>query len=184
MKFRRPPKPPTEERLKRSAIAYLQRYSSSEDNLRQVLERKVMRAAVALSLAPDDYREMISEVVSFCVRNGLVDDRTYTETKIASLRRRGRSTSRIRATLSAKGVAANLIDEALDDDPRSEFTAAMRYAKRRRLGPWRTNTDPDNKTLEKETAAMCRSGFAYSLARRIVTAESVDTLARFLDEEE
>lgn len=142
-----------------------------------------MRAAVALSLAPDDYREMISEVVSFCVRNGLVDDRAYAETKIASLRRRGRSTSRIKATLSAKGVAANLIDEALDDDPRSEFTAAMRYAKRRRLGPWRTKLVVDHKLMEKETAALCRAGFSYSLARKIVSADNIEALEQCVGDE-
>ncbi|NRG18807.1 regulatory protein RecX [Rhizobiales bacterium] len=176
MKFRRPPKPPTEERLKRSAIAYLQRYSSSEDNLRQVLQRKVMRAAMALELNPDDFQDMIRDTVGFCVRNGLVDDRAYAETKIAGLRRRGRSTSRIKATLVAKGVSKDLIDETLDDDPKSEIAAAMRFAKRRRFGPWRTTLAVDHKLMEKETAALCRAGFSYALARKIVTAENVDAL--------
>lgn len=176
MKARRKPKPPTEERLKRSAIAYLQRYSSSEDNLRQVLARKVMRATMALDLNADDFQDMIRETVDFCVRNGLVDDRSYAETKITSLRRRGRSTSRIKATLSAKGVAGELIEEVLDEDPQTEFAAAIRYAKRRHLGPWRTKPHPDHKILEKEIAALCRAGFSFTFARRIVSEQSIEML--------
>ncbi|WP_208999914.1 regulatory protein RecX [Stappia sediminis] len=140
------------------------------------MARKVMRASLALDLNPDDFQFMIRDTVEFCVRNGLVDDRAYVETKITSLRRRGRSTRRIKATLSAKGVCSELIQEALDDDPQNELNAAIRYAQRRRLGPWRTNTQPDHRMQEKEIAALCRAGFSYSLAQRIVSAEDIETL--------
>ena len=42
---RKPPKPPTRERLEKSALHYLERFAASAEGLRRVLMRKVERAA-------------------------------------------------------------------------------------------------------------------------------------------
>ena len=169
------PKPPTEERLQRSAIHYLQRYASSKENLRRVLQRKVLRAARALDLEPHDFDAAIASVVTRCENMGLVDDAAYAETKVAGLRRRGRSTRRIKMMLSAKGVDAEIVDHALIQNPAGDHAAAIKFAKRRRMGPWRTGEN-EPKRREREMAALCRAGFSYALARRIAEASDVDSL--------
>ena len=59
-------RPPTEERLMKAALHYLDRYGSSRENLKRVLGRKVMRAARELELDPGDFDAMIEAVVARC----------------------------------------------------------------------------------------------------------------------
>ena len=165
-------KPPTQDRLTRSALHYLERYASSEANLRRVLERKVLKACAALELDPSDFSGLIETVVDTCVRNGLVNDRTYAETKTAGLRRRGGSTRKIEAQLAAKGVDRNTIETVLQDTDQSDDDAAWVFARRRRLGPYRTSGKRDEKR-DKDLAAMCRAGFSFEIARRVIDAETM-----------
>lgn len=173
---------PTEDRLTRSALHYLERYASSEANLRRVLERKVLKACTALELDPADYSGMIDTVVQTFMRNGLVNDRTYAETKIASLRRRGGSARKIEAQLAAKGVDRTMIETALQTDGKSDDDAARIFARRRRLGPYRTGGKRDERR-DKDLAAMCRAGFSFEIARRIIDAENVDVLENDSDDQ-
>lgn len=168
-------KPPTPERLTRSALHYLERYASSKSNLRRVLERKVNKACQALDLDPDDFTAMIDTVLETVSRNGLVDDRLYAETKTASLRRRGGSRRKIEAQLSAKGVDRDTIANVLDEDEHCDEDAARTFARRRRLGPFRPIGSRDDRR-ERDLAAMCRAGFSFDIAKRIIDAQPSDTL--------
>lgn len=163
-------KPPTPERLTRSALHYLERYASSRSNLRRVLERKVNKACQALELDPDDFGYMIDTVLETVTRNGLVDDAAYAETKTASLRRRGGSRRKIEAQLAAKGVDRDTIDAVLNKDDHSDEDAARTFARRRRLGPFRTTGSRDERR-ERDLAAMCRAGFSFEIAKRIIDAK-------------
>lgn len=158
---------PTEDRLTRSAIHYLDRYASSTENLRKVLSRKVQRAARAHDKSPEEFAGLIEAVVDKCRRAGLVDDRVYAETKLASLRRRGRSKRQIEAQLAARGVSRDVIAEVVSADETSDLDAAAAYARRRRLGPWRTRGDRET-FREKDMAALCRAGYAFDIARRVI----------------
>ena len=161
---------PTEERLMRSAIAYLDRYASPAENLRRVLSRKVMRAAHALEREPHEFSEMIDLVVDRCQRSGLVDDQAYAETKLSSLRRRGGSKRQIEAKLSAKGVDRAVIERVMADDTGDDLTAAKALARRRRIGPWRTRGNRAD-FRDKDMASLCRAGFSFDTARRIIDSE-------------
>ncbi|MEL7527590.1 MAG: RecX family transcriptional regulator [Pseudomonadota bacterium] len=169
----RKPRPPTIERLTRSAVHYLERYSSSQENLRKVLERRVLKACRHHGLDPADFAGMIDAVVQKCTGSGLVDDRTYAETKTASLRRRGGSRRKIEAQLAHKGVDRDTIQAALDSGNVSEDEAAAVYARRRRLGPFRNAADRQARR-ERDLAAMCRAGFSFDVALRVVDAADDD----------
>ena len=165
---------PSEERLKRSAVHYLERYASSSANLRRVLERKVLKACQSHERDPADFADMIDAVVEKCVGTGLVNDQAYAETKTASLRRRGGSKRKIEAQLAAKGVDRQTIEDVVQDDPEAELEAAFRFARRRRLGPYRSRTgtsrDPQLQR-DKDLAAMCRAGFSFDHARQVIDTE-------------
>lgn len=154
----------------RSAIAYLDRYASSSDNLRRVLSRKVMRAAQALGRDAAEFETLIDTTVARCVASGLIDDKAYAETRLASLRRRGASKRQIEAKLAAKGVERKLIETVVAADPTDEVAAAERLAQRRRLGPWRTRGSRDD-NRERDMAALCRAGFSYDVARRVIDGD-------------
>lgn len=172
----RKPVPPSEDRLMRSALSYLDRYGSSEANLRQVLTRKLRRLAMQLGTDPSDYMPLVDPVVARCVRAGLIDDKAYAEARIASERRKGRSARRIGMGLAAKGVDADLI-ERLMHDARSgdDLSAACIAARKKRIGPWR-RSDADFALRQKEIAALCRAGFSVGLSRRVIEAPSIASL--------
>ncbi|NVK36052.1 MAG: RecX family transcriptional regulator [Rhodobacteraceae bacterium] len=161
---------PTEERLTRSAIHYLDRYASSVSNLRSVLKRKVSRAARSHDKDPEEFSELIELVVAKCERSGMVNDTDYAATKVASLRRRGRSQRQIEAQLKSKGVADETLYKALDAHDSDDWNAAQTYARRRKLGPWRTR-GPLAEFRQKDMAALCRAGFSYDIARKIMALE-------------
>ena len=166
----RTPKLPTEERLTRAAMFYLDRYSSSAANLRKVLARKVHKAALAFDRNPDEFSAMIDAVVVKCQRAGIVDDRSYAETKMAGMRRRGRSRRQIEAQLQAKGVSRDVIESVVANDTSSDQDAADAYARRRRFGPWR-QPDDRPKFRDKDMAALCRAGFSFDVARKAIDRE-------------
>ena len=58
-----------------------------------------------------------------------------------------------------------------ETDP--DWQAALNYARRRRLGPWR-RTNKDQVIMKKELAAMARAGFSYNLANKIIDADISD----------
>src|SRR5512144_3005675 len=103
---RRGPPPVTAERLEASALYYLQRFASSAENLRRVLERRVERSARQHGTDRAAGRALVDALVKRLQAGGLLDDRFYAEAKAASLHRRGASLGAIRRTLAAKGIAA------------------------------------------------------------------------------
>lgn len=173
MRNRKTPKLPTEERLSRAALHYLERYASSSTNLRRVLERRVLKASHFHERDPSEFSELIELVVSKCIRSGLVNDKTYAETKTAGMRRRGASKRKIEAHLSAKGVDRDTIRNVLQDEDDNEINTAIVFAKRRRLGPFRNEQTRDERT-EKDKAAMCRAGFSFEIARRVIESNIGD----------
>ncbi len=166
----RPPKLPTEDRLIRSAIHYLDRYASSTENLRRVLSRKVMKAARAHDRDPAEFQALIERVVEKCRETGLVNDQAYAETKAASLARKGRSRRGIEAWLIAKGIDRSTAETALGDRGHEDLEAARTYARRRRLGPWRADSIRADKR-QNDLAALCRAGFSFQIAQQVIDGE-------------
>ncbi len=165
----RPPKSITPTYLENAALAYLERFASSAENLRRVLWRKVERSCRHREEDPAGYAALVDDVVRRCIASGLVDDRRYAEGRIASLRRRGGSARAIRAKLQAKGVDRELIEAGLTGEDDDERAAAEAFAQRRRIGPYRTAGR--RAFREKDLAAFARAGFAYEVARRIIDRE-------------
>jgi regulatory protein len=165
--------------LENAALFYLQRYASSAENLRRVLMRRVERSARAHGTDREEGGAWVDEIVARFTRAGLVDDRAYAEGKAGSLYRRGASLRRIRGELAAKGVAKDLADDAIaaleaaEGDP--DTAAAIRLARRRRLGPFRAAEDREERR-ERDLAALARAGFGYDTARRVIDAEDEDAL--------
>lgn len=153
------PRPITREWLFRAAAHYLERYASSTENLRRVLERKVMRRALALEVDPGEYRDLIEETVARFVELKLLDDRAFAENRLASLRRRGASSRQAAARLTAKGVGRDLVETVLTEDQTSDREAAFAYARRRRLGPYRLRERAERR--DRDIAAMMRAGFSF-----------------------
>ncbi|KLK94022.1 RecX family transcriptional regulator [Microvirga vignae] len=167
------PKPPrkiTPAYLQRAALAYLERYASSAENLRRVLKRKVDKRCRLRGEDPAEFQEMIDEVVAKSLRTGLIDDTRYAEARVATLRRRGGSARAIQAKLSAKGVDRATIAAALEGgEEDDEEKAAHALARRRKLGPYRPGERAPYR--DKDLAALARAGFRFDVARQVIDGE-------------
>lgn len=179
-KQRKPPRKVTKDRLRNIALYHLERFATSANNLKQVLYRRSLKAAKHHETDMEEARAWIDEVVGALVRSGAIDDSKYANGKTVSMLRRGQSPRKVRAYLASKGIDGELIDAALSAAS-EEFgdvglQAATSYAVRRRLGPFRTE-GASQERKQKELAILGRAGFQYSIARKIVDAESEDDLA-------
>jgi len=171
---RRQPLKATPEGLERSALYYLERYDSSSGHLRRLLRRKIALSARVHGTDPEEGAAALERLIDRLIGLGLLDDARYARERVRGLLARGTSTAMIRAKLGAKSLPAALIDAALEadenNDPARELRAALRYAKRRRLGPYRLERRPGERAerRDRDLAALGRQGFDYETARRIV----------------
>ena len=179
----RSPRRPTPERLHNRALAYLRRYATTGAHLRHVLLRRARPEAAAHAIEPIALAAMVDEVVARLVEAGLVDDRSFAATRARRLAGEGNAPGRIREKLRLKGLDARAIGTALErvaeETGDVELAAAMAFARRRRLGPWRGEVPADP---ARELAAFARAGFAYGVARRVVEAAAVEELEMALGE--
>jgi regulatory protein len=178
MAQRRPPKPPTPERLEKAALHYLERYAASAEGVRRVLMRKVERAVRAGVGERAQGAEAAAAVVAKLAAKGLLDDARFAEGRAASLVRRGLPRGRIAHRLKVAGVAGDDIDKALaglDEAGENDLKAALVFARRKRLGPF---ADPAKRVAArmKHLAAMARAGFSGELARRVIDADDAAEL--------
>jgi regulatory protein len=176
---RRGPRKATGKALEMAALDYLRRYGSSTDNLRTVLMRRVERSAQGHGTDRREGVGLVDDIVRRLRETGLVDDRRYAAARAASLNARGLSTGAIRARLAAKGVAFELIDAALaglsDDGVGADLKAAARFARRRRLGPFRPPEGRAERRL-RDLAALARAGFDDEVALAVIDAEAPQVL--------
>lgn len=176
---RRPPKKATATHLGNVALWYLQRFAASADSLRKVLMRRVEKSARAHDTDREEGAAFVEDIIARFRASGLLDDRVYAEGRTRSLHRRGISTRGIRARLAVKGVGGGDIDAALqalaDETPEPDLAAAIAYARRRRIGPWRKG-DHREERRERDLAALARQGFGYDIARRVIEAKNVAAL--------
>lgn len=181
------PQPVDAALVERWALAYLERFASSGENLRRVLLRRVRRRAGPEAQGVDDAAALINTLVARYRAAGLIDDVAYAAGRARAGLRRGRSLATIRAGLVAKGVAASDAQAALatleaDRDADPDLAAACAFARRRRLGPFRRMpADDDDAARIKELAAFARAGFSRHIAEKVLacaTSDDAEALVR------
>ncbi|CAA7619773.1 Regulatory protein RecX [Candidatus Terasakiella magnetica] len=182
---KRPPAKISPSYLENAALHYLERYASSRANLRRVLMRKVDRSLTHWGGERETAAAQVDTVISKLATLGYLDDSAYAETKARALHRRGGSLRVIRASLAAKGVEAETTEAALialaEDSGLPDLAAAIAFARRRRLGPFRL-PEVRAELRTKDLAALGRAGFSWEIARAVTEAESVEALAGLLED--
>ena len=155
------------------AVHYLGRYSASRQRLREVLGRFATRKLDHLPAT--EVREAIEVVIEKCVSFGYVDDAQFALSQARSQRRQGRSTMGIRQKLRVHNLDDDMVataletaDEGLED---GEVMAALRFARRRRLGPYQTHKTDDPTKRQRQMASLARAGYSMAICRQIMDLE-------------
>ena len=180
--MKKPARPITAQYLQNAATFYLERYPSTAEGLRRVLNRRVRRAEMAEAPIIDNVKQAIEAIIARFVAAGMIDDQAFAQTKARALHRRGTSSRLTRQRLKLAGVDEDTLDKAmagldqeLDTDPRQrEWQAAVALARRRRLGPFREKERKEHRN--RDLAALARAGFDYELARKVIDAADRDTI--------
>jgi regulatory protein len=175
-------RPITAKYLQNAAAFYLERYPSTAEGLRRVLNRRVAKARMLDAPVMDNVRQAIDAIVTKFVESGVIDDKAFAQTKARSLHRRGTSVRLTRQKLKMAGIDGDTLDRAMDgldleldtNPAQREWRAAVALARRRRIGPFREKDRKDHRT--KDLAAMARGGFEYQLARKVIDAADADSL--------
>lgn len=173
---KRPPKKITARYLHNAGLAYLERFPASSSHFKAVMMRRVDKSC---RHHPDQDRQtcagMVDELVEKFRAMGLIDDDAYLRGMVISLRRRGLSALAIKARLMQKGLPAPAIAAALEEQAQEsgdDFAAALRLARRKKIGPFR----PPHKEArrDKELAALARSGYSYDIAEKVLSTAPDD----------
>ena len=159
----RKPRPPLdEERLSELMLAYVARFATSRTKLATYLARKLRERGWA-----GDGEPPVAELVGKAAGSGFVDDAAYALGKSRSLTARGYGGRRVAQALHAAGIDEADAEAARAHAREEAAEAALRFARRRRFGPFGTRA-ADPRLQEKQLAAMIRAGHELRLAKAIV----------------
>lgn len=150
--------------LERAALFYAGRYATTRARLRAYLTRKLNERGWAEAGEPP-----VDSLVGKLAALGYVDDRAFAAARAAALGRRGFGERRVAATLRAAGIDEADAEEARRASRDTAWEAALRFAERKRIGPFAL-AEADRAVREKALAAMLRAGHPPQIARRLVAA--------------
>ena len=159
----RKPRPPLDAaKLDELALAYVARFATSRAKLAAYLSRKVRERGWADLAEPP-----IAALVEKAARAGYVDDAAFALSKARSLTGRGYGGRRVAQALNAAGIGEEDGAAARDHARDEAVDSALRFARRRRIGPF-ASAPADPKANEKALAAMLRAGHRFELAKAIL----------------
>ena len=161
---KRPPAALDEAGLERLALFYAERYATTRFKLRAYLSRKLRERGWAGQAEPplDGLIERFGQL-------GYVDDRAFASSRASSLIRRGYGERRVAEALRAAGIESADSESAREEARDGAWEAALRFARRKRIGPWAEKV-PDRDGRRKAAAAMLRAGHDPAHVRRLVGA--------------
>jgi len=187
-KKRKGPRKATAKYLENSAAHYLGRFATSKSHLRQIMMQKVRRSEMHHGTDPTEGTGFIDVIIEKFERLGFLDDPAYAAMRARGLYTKGTPVKGIRFKLMQKGLSDDDIDAALlqlEDEvetPNLDLAAAIRLARRRRFGPYRSDQSKNEERRDKDMSAMARAGFSYDIVAQVLDAPSIDELELQLEQ--
>lgn len=163
MGLRKAPLPLDEPRLNELAVRYVGRFATTRAKLRAYLQRKIRERGWAEERVPD-----LDMIANRFAELGYIDDAGFALAKSRALTGRGYGKRRVVQALRVAGIDDSDGATARDYADAEAVTAALRFAERRRIGPFAANLANDPREREKALAAMVRAGHGFGLAKLII----------------
>ena len=160
----------TIDEIRKYAYAYLEKYSSSKQQLKTYLYKKFLKKYL-IKTNKKELFNLIGEVISTLEDQKLLSDKYYSDTKARSFLRRGYSLNKIRYSLIKKGIEDKYIKASIskikDNEADPDFFSAIKICKKRRIGPCREEANR-NLFYKKDISILARSGFSYEISKKIL----------------
>lgn len=161
-KARRALSPLNEEKLSELALRYVGRFATTRAKLQAYLRRKVRERGWEGGRPPD-----FEAIAQRFAERGYVDDAGYALAKSRALTGRGYGKRRVVQALRVAGIEEEDGEAARELADAEAVSAALRFAEKRRLGPFAERGDHPHER-EKALAAMLRAGHGFDLSRAIL----------------
>ena len=168
----------TVDEMRNFALAYVEKYAPSKQQLRTYLLKKYLKLSVP-NVKKQDVTNLIDIVLSDLEKNKFINDKFYSESKAKSMIRRGSSINKIRNYLIGKGVndefIKNTINKINEDNSDQDFFSAIKICKKKRIGPARID---DNRPLfyKKDISLLARNGFDFETSKKVMELKKDDYL--------
>ena len=168
----------TVDEMRNFALAYVDKYAPSKQQLRTYLLKKYLKLSVP-NVKKQDVTNLIDIVLSDLEKSKFINDKFYSESKAKSMIRRGNSINKIRNYLIGKGVNDQFIKDTVnkinEDNSDQDFFSAIKICKKKRIGPARTE---DNRPLffKKDISLLARNGFDFETSKKVMELEKDDYL--------
>ena len=156
--------PLDEKTLEQAALTYVGRYATTRAKLAFYLRRKLEDLGWSGAAEPS-----VDGLVERMAALGYVDDRAFASARAAALGRRGYGERRVSQALRAAGIGEEDSQDAREEARQGAWQAALRFAERRRIGPF-AEREADREGREKAIGALLRAGHPPDLARRLAFA--------------
>ena len=166
----------TVEEMQNFALAYIERYAPSKQQLRTYLLKKYLKANLE-NIKKQDITDLIDVVLQDLEKTKFINDKFYSESKSRNLIQKGSSVNKIRNYLMTKGINDRYIKETIDkikeDNSDQDFFSGIKICKKKRIGPARVE---DNRVLfyKKDIALLARNGFDFETSKRIMDIDQAD----------
>ena len=166
----------TVDEMRNFALAYVEKYAPSKQQLRTYLLKKYLKLSVP-NVKKQDVTNLIDIVLSDLEKNKFINDKFYSESKAKSMIRRGSSINKIRNYLIGKGVNDEFIKDTVnkinEDNSDQDFFSAIKICKKKRIGPARTE---DNRSLfyKKDISLLARNGFDFETSKKVMDLQKDD----------
>jgi regulatory protein len=168
----------TVDEMRNFALAYVDKYAPSKQQLRTYLLKKYLKLSVP-NVKKQDVTDLIDIVLSDLEKSKFINDKFYSESKAKSMIQRGNSINKIRNYLIGKGIKDEFIKQTVnkiqEDNTDQDFFSAIKICKKKRIGPARTE---DNRPLfyKKDISILARNGFDFETSRKVMELQKDDYL--------
>jgi regulatory protein len=168
----------TVEEMRNFALAYVDKYAPSKQQLKTYLLKKYMKLS-ASDIRKKDVNKLIDIVLIDLEKSKFINDKFYSESKAKSMIQRGNSINKIRNYLFGKGINDEFIKDTVEkineDNSDQDFFSAIKICKKKRIGPARVE---DNRILfyKKDISLLARNGFDFETSKKVMDIEKDEYL--------
>ncbi len=168
----------TVEEMRNFALAYVDKYAPSKQQLKTYLLKKYMKLS-ATDVKKKDVSKLIDIVLIDLEKSKFINDKFYSESKAKSMIQRGNSINKIRNYLIGKGINDEFIKDTVEkineDNSDQDFFSAIKICKKKRIGPARVE---DNRILfyKKDISLLARNGFDFETSKKVMDIEKDEYL--------